>query len=171
MNDSNETYEILSPENNSFNEFVAPTFPPIANFWRRIFALLLDYLIIGFAGFILSLPFAFLLFKIGPYGRLIGLFIILPYFGIMNSKICNGQTLGKRMLKIAVRNKNNRNISLQLSFARIAILLIPNIFANIIRYQIFGWIICDNINRLWISHCTYLHIQQKEPPKFTRYDC
>lgn len=129
MNDNNETYSMFSPENNTFNDFVAPTFPPIANFWRRIFAYLLDYLIIGIAGLIISLPFSFLLFKIGPYGRLVGLLIILPYFGIMNSKLCNGQTLGKRMLKIAVRNGSNRNISLQLSFLRTAILLIPTIFS------------------------------------------
>jgi uncharacterized RDD family membrane protein YckC len=129
MKENNETYGILSQESNTFNEFVAPTLPAIANFWRRIFAMLLDNLIIGVAGFIISLPFSFLLFKLGPYGGLIGLFISLPYFGIMNSKICNGQTFGKRILKIAVRNKNNKNISLPLSFARIAILLIPNIFA------------------------------------------
>jgi uncharacterized RDD family membrane protein YckC len=129
MSEDNKKYGILSPEKNTFNNFVAPTFPPIANFWRRIFAFLLDYLIIGVAGLIITLPFSYLLFKIGPYGHFVGLLITLPYFGIMNSRLCNGQTLGKRMLKIAVRNGSNRSISLQLSFLRTAILLIPTIFS------------------------------------------
>lgn len=100
-------------------------FPSIASFWRRFFAWFIDTIILGVIGLIIGAIFSSFLFKIGPYGRPIGLLFIIPYFGIMNSKIGGGQTIGKRLLKISVRNKKNEHISLRRSIVRILVLTTP----------------------------------------------
>ena len=100
-------------------------FPPIAGFWRRLLAWLIDTLILGLIGQLIGLIFSSFFFTIGLYGRFIGLALVIPYFGIMNSKIGGGQTLGKRVMKIAVRNKHNEPIELWRSLIRILLLAIP----------------------------------------------
>ncbi|HSL47261.1 MAG TPA: RDD family protein [Anaerolineales bacterium] len=104
------------------------TFPPIAGFWRRFFAWLIDSLLLGVIGQVIAVVFSSFFFSIGPYGRPIGLLFIIPYFGILNSKIGGGQTIGKRLLKIAVRNKNNEPIELGRSLIRISLLALPALF-------------------------------------------
>lgn len=104
------------------------TFPPISRFWRRFLAWLIDVLILGVIGQIIGVLFSPFLFSIGPYGRPIGLLFTIPYFGIMNSKIGGGQTFGKRIMKIAVRNKDNEPIELWRSIIRISLLAIPSLF-------------------------------------------
>src|ERR671923_3070682 len=86
------------------------TLPPIAGFWRRFLAWFIDSLLLGIIGQAIAVLFSSFFFSIGPYGRPIGLLFIIPYFGILNSKIGGGQTIGKRLMKIAVRNKNNEPI-------------------------------------------------------------
>lgn len=104
------------------------TFPQIAGFWRRFFAWFVDTFILGVIGQIIGIIFSSFFFNIGPYGRPIGLLFIIPYFGIMNSKLGGGQTLGKRWMKIAVRNKNNEPIGLWRSISRISLLTLPVLF-------------------------------------------
>lgn len=104
------------------------TFPPIAGFWRRFFAWLVDAIIVGVIAQIIGITFSSFFLSIGPYGRPIGLLFILPYFGIMNSRIGSGQTLGKRWMKIAVRNKNNEPIELWRSLVRSLVVGSPAIF-------------------------------------------
>lgn len=100
-------------------------FPPIAGFWRRFFAWIVDTLLLGLIGVVIGWLFAPLWYQIGPYGRLVGLPIIVIYFGLLNSRIGGGQTLGKRWLKIAVRDRQNRPISIGRSLLRIVILAAP----------------------------------------------
>ncbi len=104
------------------------TIPPISGFWRRFLAWLIDVLILGVIGQIIGVVFSSFLFSIGPYGRPIGLLFTIPYFGIMNSKIGGGQTFGKRIMKIAVRNKDNEPIELWRSVIRISLLALPSLF-------------------------------------------
>lgn len=104
------------------------TFPPISGFWRRFLAWLIDVLMLGVIGQIIGVLFSTFLFSIGPYGRPIGLLFTIPYFGIMNSKIGGGQTFGKRIMKIAVRNKDNEPIELWRSVMRISLLALPSLF-------------------------------------------
>ena len=132
--ESNPTQDSPIPESSSgsggliiFPEALL-TFPPIAGFWRRLFAWMIDSLILGVIGQIIGFTFSAFLYSIGPYGRPIGLLFIIPYFGILNSKIGGGQTLGKRWMKIAVRNKNNEPVELWRSIVRILILAIPAMF-------------------------------------------
>lgn len=119
------------------------TFPPIAGFWRRFFAWLIDSLLLGAIGQVIAIGFSSFFFSIGPYGRPVGLLFVLPYFGVMNSKFGGGQTIGKRLMKIAVRNKTNEPIELGRSLIRISLLALPALFNGwaipIVQNYVIAW--------------------------------
>ena len=118
-----ESHDYLFPNENTIDPIY--TTPPVAGFWRRFAAWLIDIILLGIAGQIIGWSFSSFWFQIGPYGRIVGLIIILLYFGLMNSSLGNGQTVGKLLLGIAVRNRNNQSISIPRSIIRAAILAFP----------------------------------------------
>ncbi len=97
----------------------------ISGFWRRIGALFIDSLILGIVGFLLGLMFEGIFVEIGAWGRLIGFSIALIYFGILNSRIGSGQTIGKKVLKLRVVNSKNETIGLGRSLLRYTVLAVP----------------------------------------------
>jgi uncharacterized RDD family membrane protein YckC len=101
----------------------------IAGFWRRIFAFVIDCMLLGVVGWVLGAIFFDPLARMGASARLIGFAIALAYFGIGNSRIGGGQTLGKRWLGLRVVDSQDRLLSLPHSLLRYAILGIP-FFAN-----------------------------------------
>ena len=66
----------------------------ISGFWRRLLAFLLDGIFIGILGFILGLFLFDFFAQIGGYGRIVGFCIALAYFGLLNSSVGKGQTIG-----------------------------------------------------------------------------
>ncbi len=97
----------------------------ICGFWRRIGALLFDTIFIGLFGFLLGLILESWFVQIGPWGRLLGFIISMSYFGLMNSRLFDGQTLGKKVLKIKVVDASNASISVGKSFLRYSFIAIP----------------------------------------------
>ena len=97
----------------------------IAGFWIRIGAFFIDALLLGVMGFVLGNLFEEQFVQIGGVGRLVGFCIAIAYFGIMNSAVCEGQTIGKRLLNLRVVNSNNDVISLPLSLLRYSVFGIP----------------------------------------------
>jgi len=101
------------------------TLPPVAGFWRRIVAFFLDGLVLGAAGQAVAWSFSPLWYRIGPYGRLLGFFLALVYFGVLDSRIGRGQTPGKRVLKVALRDATGESIGVGRSMLRTLIWLAP----------------------------------------------
>lgn len=66
-------------------------------------------------------------------GRFVGFFVALFYFGILNSRLFGGQTIGKKLLDIRVVDGSNKPIELPRSFARYSILGVP-FFLNGARF-------------------------------------
>lgn len=97
----------------------------ISGFWRRLAALILDGLLLGLAGFVCGLFMFDPLAQLCGWGRLVGFFIALVYFGILNSAVGKGQTVGKRLMKIEVVDRSGQHISLARSLLRYTILGIP----------------------------------------------
>jgi uncharacterized RDD family membrane protein YckC len=102
----------------------------IAGFWRRIGALTIDSILLAVVGLLIGFTIKEQLVEMGSWGRLIGFVIALSYFGLMNSKLNNGQTLGKKLLKVRVVNFDNQTISIPRSFLRYSILAVPFFLNN-----------------------------------------
>jgi len=123
----------------------------ICGFWKRLLAFIIDGIILGLLGLAIGTLFFDFFAEIGGLGLLIGFAIALLYFGVQNSSVCYGQTIGKRILKIKVVDNKAKNISLQRSFARFMILgppyflngvlLPPNLMNNYFLSLLLGLII------------------------------
>ncbi len=97
----------------------------LSKFWARIWALLIDSIILGIFGFILGSIFYNFFTSLGENAKLIGWIISLFYFSILNSKLYKGQTFGKKILNIKVVAINGDFIDLKKSFVRALILTTP----------------------------------------------
>ena len=100
----------------------------ISGFWRRLFAFLIDCLILAIIGWLSGFFLFDFYVHLGGWGRLLGFSIALLYFGLLNSSMGKGQTLGKRTMQIEVVNRWGDHISLGRSLLRFAILGIPWFF-------------------------------------------
>lgn len=102
--------------------------PPASNFgklWPRVFAFIVDGLFVSLCIVILAIPFFTPLSRLGPWGHLVGFFLTLPYFALLNSRIGNGQTLGKRWMRLRVVDANGSTITLSRATLRYAVLQAP----------------------------------------------
>jgi uncharacterized RDD family membrane protein YckC len=97
----------------------------VAGFWRRFFAFVIDGIILSVPAFCLGIVFFAQFARLGAWGRAIGFLVALLYFGLLNSALANGQTLGKRGMKIRVVGLNGSTISVPRSLLRYLILGAP----------------------------------------------
>ncbi|MEM7331247.1 MAG: RDD family protein [Chloroflexota bacterium] len=105
---------------------------PFAKFRQRILASVIDTVVLGIGLSLLSIPLRGFFFRIGPYGRIVSLILMVTYFTIYNSNLKNGQTIGKRFMKIGVANARKELISVKTSFYRallFSLLIIMNQWA------------------------------------------
>jgi len=96
-----------------------------AEWWRRILAFCVDGVLVGIVGLTLGFTVSDQLAQLGAWGRLVGFLLTLAYFGIMNSRLTNGQSLGKRLLRIRVVDPQGRPLSVARSFLRFVPLGVP----------------------------------------------
>ncbi len=108
---------------------VAPVPPPgelqIAGFWRRTVAFIVDGLVLAIPAAILGNIFFDQAAALGLWGRAIGFAVFIAYFAFMDSRICSGQSLGKRLMEIRVVDRYGNNIDVEKSAARCLIVAIP----------------------------------------------
>ena len=97
----------------------------ISGFWRRLFAFVIDGIILGVPAFILGLFLFDQFARLGGYGRVIGFVVAFLYFGLMNSMLAGGQTLGKRLVRIRVVDSKDSLITVARSSARYLFLGLP----------------------------------------------
>lgn len=101
----------------------------IAGFWRRSLAFTIDAALFAVLGLVVGALFFDSLANLGPWGRLIGFVVTLVYFGVFDSSIGRGQTLGKRLMHIHVVGRTGELIAPPRAFARYAVLAAP-VFLN-----------------------------------------
>jgi uncharacterized RDD family membrane protein YckC len=93
--------------------------------WRRLFAFLLDAFLLGIVGAILGAAFFDTLVRMGPLARVLGFSIALCYFGLYDSSVGNGQTIGKRFLRLKVVAAQGGRLSLEEAVLRFIIFAVP----------------------------------------------
>jgi len=103
----------------SIHEDLSPV--TIAKLWRRVVAFKIDsvlFFIIGLiAGEFLSDQFA----ALGPWGKVLGFTIATTYFGVSQSSIGGGQSLGMKILGIKVSTSSGTSLGLRASLIRAGI--------------------------------------------------
>lgn len=92
---------------------------------RRIIAFVIDGIIVGSVAFVITIPFFETLSRLGPFGRVLGFLLALPYFAILNSRIGQGQTFGKRWMNIQVTDSDGKTISFGKSLVRYTVFAVP----------------------------------------------
>lgn len=100
-----------------------------AGLWRRSAAFLLDWLMLVVGGCALGAAFSEQFEAMGAWGRLVGFAIAVAYFGILESHLGNGRTLGKRLLGIRVVALSGQALALDKALLRAAVFCTP-IFLN-----------------------------------------
>ncbi len=105
---------------------------PIAGFGLRTLAFCIDGLLLAFLGGVLGFVFIDFFVGLGEWGRLIGFAIALAYFGLLNSRIGRGRTLGKRIAGIRVVDRNGSLISPGKSALRYTLLSLPFLFNGLV---------------------------------------
>jgi uncharacterized RDD family membrane protein YckC len=116
------------PESAANTDFV---YRPIAGFWRRVLAIYVDCIIIGVLELVVIVALGGMLIGLHPmWTRSIGMVGITAYFTILNSHIGEGQTIGKRLLKIRVVGEDGHTISLLKAAARALIYLLPAVLTT-----------------------------------------
>jgi uncharacterized RDD family membrane protein YckC len=97
----------------------------IAGFWRRVGALFIDVIFVFIVGFILGLGLQTILMTLGKYAVLFGFVIVVGYLTIFNSRLVNGQTLGKSAFEIQVADKQGNLLGVRRSLYRALLLATP----------------------------------------------
>ncbi|WP_108125140.1 RDD family protein [Saccharospirillum mangrovi] len=97
----------------------------IVGFWRRFAAFAIDVIVLGLVGVLLGLIASTQLVQLGPWGRALGFVITVVYFGVQESGLARGQTLGKRLLNVAVRKTDGGYLPLWQSLLRAAVFALP----------------------------------------------
>ncbi|MFK8401720.1 RDD family protein [Pseudomonas sp. BGr12] len=96
-----------------------------AGFWRRSIAFVVDAVVLGIIGALAGWALFDLFARMGGYGRVLGFVVALTFFGVMNSALFGGQTLGKRLMGVRVVGKDGSLLSLPQSLLRYSVLGIP----------------------------------------------
>ena len=115
----------LSNDTTSSSKLTQPEHKTIAGFWSRLLALLVDTILLGAVGHIGGMLLFDFVSQVGVWGRLIGFVVALAYFGVLNSAIGGGQTLGKRLTGIEVVRHDGGHISLPRSLVRYIVFAVP----------------------------------------------
>ena len=96
-----------------------------AGAWRRLGAFCIDGLVLWIIGFALGAIAFARLAELGSWGRLLGFVIAVAYFGVLESRMGGGRTVGKRLLGIRVVDHNGGGLSSVRALVRSAIFFVP----------------------------------------------
>lgn len=109
---------------------LTPRAAEIAGLRPRFFAFFIDGLILGAVGAGMGLIAFDRLVALGDWGRLVGFVIALLYFGVMDSKLCGGQTFGKQVVGLKVVTASGAPLGIGASMLRAAIFCVPYFLNN-----------------------------------------
>jgi uncharacterized RDD family membrane protein YckC len=99
--------------------------------WRRLAAYVLDSFLLAIVGTGLGVCTFERLSLLGLWGRIVGFCIALAYFASLDGTIGNGQTAGKRLLKLRVIDARGDTIPFAKCFLRSAIFLAPSFLVGL----------------------------------------
>jgi uncharacterized RDD family membrane protein YckC len=93
----------------------------IARLWRRAVAFIIDSALLGIVGVIAGACLYDQLAALGAWGRVLGFAIATAYFGVSQSRIGDGQSLGMKVLNLKVITTSGATLGLGASLIRAGI--------------------------------------------------
>jgi uncharacterized RDD family membrane protein YckC len=118
------------------SEQTNPSQKMVAGFWIRVLADVIDMALLWAFALVLSFVMESWFLKLGENGVWFGLLISIAYFVPLQSSLGNGQSLGKRLLRIQVLDMNGQPLSLAKSFLRylvIALVAYIAVFTGVVN--------------------------------------
>lgn len=103
----------------------------VAGVWCRIGAFLIDSLILALIGVIVGACLRDQLMALGPWGRVVGFVIATFYFGVPQSRIGRGQSLGMTILGLRVIRPDGSALGLGSALLRAAIFCMAYFLSNL----------------------------------------
>ena len=100
--------------------------------WRRLFAFVLDSILLGVVASTMCAFFFEPLTHLGAWGRPVGCLIAVLYFGLMDGQPGEGQSLGKRLMRVRVVDAQGRTLAAGKSFLRAAVFCLPYFLNGIV---------------------------------------
>ena len=97
----------------------------MAGFWGRIGAFVIDVLVLALVAGALFWLWPTQVVALGSAGRWVGFGIALLYFGLLNSRLGDGRTVGKRVMGLRVVGPAGQPISVPRALARQTVLGLP----------------------------------------------
>lgn len=142
--------------------------PYIAGFWRRTFAFIIDISIVSLACYIISYLCGHWAYAYPVTFTLLGLVLVVSYYGVLNSKSNLGQTIGKKILSIQVVDSHHQHLSLTKSFFRAFILFSPFCLMSLLELsnEVFAIILALVLTSL-LTSTIYLDIFNKRNRRIT----
>lgn len=104
------------------SEAEAPQWP---GFWARILAFCIDFIVLGLPLMLLGWAAFDTFAALGGGGRLVGLVAGAAYFGILESRIGGGRSVGKRLFKLQVLGTNGETLPVGRAVARALVKVAP----------------------------------------------
>lgn len=97
---------------------------PVGSRFKRLIALIIDVIVLGIGGFVLSLILGDLFFALGNFAWIVGFLITLVYKSVLESSMWKGQTLGKKIFGLMVVDLKGSYLDLPQALKRNSILLL-----------------------------------------------
>jgi len=139
--------------------------PPVAGFWVRCIACILDVILLGFFQYGMVFVFKEQLFVLGKLAPYFGLAIIFCYFWLANGPVGKGKTVGKSLFNITTLRYDGQPLELrealirtlvQMEFWLVLYLIIPFFFhdvrsqtplmiSHVIVYAAFAFLIANAV--------------------------
>lgn len=118
----------------SSNKEEQPRHVTIASAWRRVGAFVIDVSILGLTGLVAGAILHDQFSALGTWGRLLGLGIALAYFGLTESRLGGGQSLGMKILSIKVIASSGETLAMPAAFIRAGVFLLAYMLNNAASY-------------------------------------
>jgi uncharacterized RDD family membrane protein YckC len=100
----------------------------VVGFWRRFFADFIDAIFLGIPGYGIGYLFRYTFSAMGLHAIWFGLVCSFLYYGLQHTRLCGGQTPGKRLLGIQVLRRDGEYLDFGKSFLRY--LVVSFVFYN-----------------------------------------
>ncbi len=103
----------------------------IAGFWPRLLAWSIDVVLLCIVSFAIAWLFMDQMMRLGGWSHWLGMGAVILYFGLMNSRLCDGQTAGKILMDVRVVDRHGARLGVRRSLLRTLVFWAPSLASEL----------------------------------------